>query len=297
MAVSLRPDIAPKLVVGGLPRSRLPVLIGLFMLTAGLLAAAIVQLRRQQQLAQLRVDFVSGVSHELRTPLAQIRLFAELLRNGQLRSDQERERSFGIIDEEAQRLTYLVENVLAFARSEHGRSTVIAEPLEMDREMQAAVDAFAPLARVRRAKVNATIDPGLVARVDPRGLRQIVLNLLDNAVKYGPLGQTVNVSLTGRDDKVVIAIEDKGPGVPRGEREKIWDPYVRLSRETESAAGGSGIGLSIVRELVRLHDGRTWVEDAAGGGARFVIEFPRVFGLKTGEHAIPVARKSAGVSA
>jgi signal transduction histidine kinase len=236
----------------------------------------VVQLRRQQQLAQLRVDFVSGVSHELRTPLAQIRLFAELLRNGQLRSDQERERSFGIIDEEAQRLTYLVENVLAFARSEHGRNTVIAEPLEMDVEMESAIDAFAPLARVRRARVHGRIEPGLVARVDPRALRQVVLNLLDNAVKYGPLGQTVNVTLSGADETVQITVDDKGPGVPRGDREKIWDPYVRLSRETESAAGGSGIGLSIVHELVKHHGGRTWVEDAPGGGARFAIEFPRV---------------------
>ncbi|MEO8194761.1 MAG: HAMP domain-containing sensor histidine kinase [Gemmatimonadales bacterium] len=296
LSVSLRPDIASQLVVGGLPRSRLPILVGLFALTAGLVAAAIIQLRRQQELAQLRVDFVSGVSHELRTPLAQIRLFAELLRNGQLRSDQERERSFGIIDEEAQRLTYLVENVLAFARSEHGRSTIVVEPLEMDREMAAAIDAFAPLARVRRAKVSSKIEPGLVARVDPRGLRQIVLNLLDNAVKYGPLGQTVDVSLSGTDDKVVITVDDKGPGVPRGEREKIWDPYVRLSRETESAAGGSGIGLSIVRELVRLHGGRAWVEDAPQGGARFVAEFPR----ETVRPAAPLAgvhRQSAGVGA
>ena len=101
LGVSLRSDIAPRLVVGGLPRSRLPMLAGLFALTVGLVIAALLQLRRQQQLAQLRVDFVSGVSHELRTPLAQIRLFAELLRNGQLRSEQERERSIGIIDEEA----------------------------------------------------------------------------------------------------------------------------------------------------------------------------------------------------
>lgn len=296
LGVSLRPDIASQLVVGGLPRSRLPTLIGLFALTAGLVAAAVIQLRRQQQLAQLRVDFVSGVSHELRTPLAQIRLFAELLRNGQLRSDQERERSFSIIDEEAQRLTYLVENVLAFARSEHGRSTVIVEPLAMDREMEAAIDAFAPLARVRRAKVRSTIEPGLVARVDPRALRQIVLNLLDNAVKYGPLGQTVNVTLSGADDRVVIRVEDKGPGVPKGEREKIWDPYVRLSRETESAAGGSGIGLSIVRELVRLHQGNAWVEDADGGGARFVVEFPRE--LVRSENGVGgLQRHSAGVGA
>ena len=296
LSVSLRPDIASQLVVGGLPRSRLPILVGLFALTAGLVAAAIYQLRRQQQLAQLRVDFVSGVSHELRTPLAQIRLFAELLRNGQLRSEAERERSFSIIDEEAQRLTYLVENVLAFARSEHGRNTLVVEPLEMDRELQAAIDAFAPLARVRRAKIHSSIEPGLVSRVDPRGLRQIVLNLLDNAVKYGPVGQTVSISLSSANDKVVIAVEDKGPGVPKSDREKIWDPYVRLSRAAESAAGGSGIGLSIVRELVRLHGGRTWVEDAAGGGARFVVEFPREH-ERSSDRAITVERQSAGVGA
>jgi signal transduction histidine kinase len=296
LKVALRPEIASRLVVGGLPRSRLPMLAGLFVLTVGLVAAAVIQLRRQQQLAQLRVDFVSGVSHELRTPLAQIRLFAELLRNGQLRSDQERERSFGIIDEEAQRLTYLVENVLAFARSEHGRNNVTVAPVEMDHEMEAAVDAFAPLARVRRATIRPTIQPGLVARVDPRALRQIVLNLLDNAVKYGPLGQAVTVALEGTDDKVLISVEDKGPGVPKSDREKIWDPYVRLSRETESAAGGSGIGLSIVRELVRLHSGRAWVEDGPGGGAKFVVEFPReqtnAVDVEPGLH-----RQSAGVGA
>ncbi|HEY8164965.1 MAG TPA: HAMP domain-containing sensor histidine kinase [Gemmatimonadaceae bacterium] len=275
LAVALRSDIAPRLVVGGLPRSRLPMLAGLFLLAVGLTVGALIQLRRQQQLAQLRVDFVSGVSHELRTPLTQIRLFAELLRNGQLRSEHERERSIGIIDEEAQRLTYLVENVLAFSRSEHGRGAVVAEPVAMDREIEAAVDAFVPLARVRRAKINASIERGLVARVDPRALRQIVLNLLDNAVKYGPLGQTVTISLSARDSAVRICVDDRGPGVPRNEREKIWEPYYRLPRESQSAAGGSGIGLSIVRELVHLHGGRAWVDDAPDGGARFVVEFPR----------------------
>jgi signal transduction histidine kinase len=275
--VSLRSDIAPRLVVGGLPRSRLPMLGVIFALTVGLMVAALLQLRRQQQLAQLRVDFVSGVSHELRTPLAQIRLFAELLRNGQLRSEQERERSIGIIDEEAQRLTYLVENVLAFSRSEHGRGTVTVEPVAMDKEIEAAVDAFVPLARVRRAKIKSTIERGLVARVDPRALRQIVLNLLDNAVKYGPLGQTVTISLNATESAVLVAVEDRGPGVPRSEREQIWEPYYRLTREADAAVGGSGIGLSIVRELVLMHGGRTWVEDAPGGGARFVVEFPRDF--------------------
>jgi signal transduction histidine kinase len=276
LRVALRSDIAPQLVVGGLPRSRLPMLGVIFALTVGLMVAALLQLRRQQQLAQLRVDFVSGVSHELRTPLAQIRLFAELLRNGQLRSEQERERSIGIIDEEAQRLTYLVENVLAFSRSEHGRGAVVTvEPVAIDREIEAAVDAFAPLARVRRAKIKSSIERGLVARVDPRALRQIVLNLLDNAVKYGPLGQTVTVSVTGTEATVLLAVEDRGPGVPRSERDNIWEPYYRVAREEDASVGGSGIGLSIVRELVLMHGGHAWVEDASGGGARFVVEFPR----------------------
>lgn len=294
LGVSLRSDIAPRLVVGGLPRSRLPMLGVVFALTVGLMVAALLQLRRQQQLAQLRVDFVSGVSHELRTPLAQIRLFAELLRNGQLRSEQERERSIGIIDEEAQRLTYLVENILAFSRSEHGRGTVTAEPVAMDREIEAAVDAFAPLARVRRAKIKSSIERGLIARVDPRALRQIVLNLLDNAVKYGPLGQTVTVSLSGTNQTVLVYVDDRGPGVPRGEREHIWEPYYRLGRETEASVGGSGIGLSIVRELVLLHGGRTWVEDAPGGGARFVVEFPRDYDPTVVAGTPPLRRAAAG---
>lgn len=294
LGVSLRSDIAPRLIVGGLPRSRLPILGGVLALTVGLMIAALLQLRRQQQLAQLRVDFVSGVSHELRTPLAQIRLFAELLRNGQLTSEQERERSIGIIDEEAQRLTYLVENVLAFSRSENSRAAVATEPVAMDLEIEAAVDAFAPLARARRAKITANVERGLVVRMDPRALRQIVLNLLDNAVKYGPLGQTVTISLAASDTAVTVTVEDNGQGVPKSEREHIWEPYYRMARETDVSVGGSGIGLSIVRELVVLNGGRAWVEDAPGGGARFIVEFPRADDPAASSSAVPARRTAMG---
>ncbi|MEP6906165.1 MAG: HAMP domain-containing sensor histidine kinase, partial [Gemmatimonadales bacterium] len=225
----------------------------------------------------------------------QIRLFAELLRNGQLRSEQERERSIGIIDEEAQRLTYLVENVLAFSRSEHGRGAVATEPVAMDLEIEAAVDAFAPLARARRAKITASVEHGLIVRVDPRALRQIVLNLLDNAVKYGPLGQTVTISLAASDTAVTVTVEDNGEGVPKSEREHIWEPYYRVARETDASVGGSGIGLSIVRELVVLNGGRAWVEEAPGGGARFIVEFPRADDAAASSSAeIPTRRAAIG---
>jgi len=275
MRVGLHPDLAGQLIVGGLPRSRLPVLVGVFLLTAGLLAVALIQLRRQQQLARLRTEFVSGVSHELRTPLAQIRWFAELLHMGKLRSDEERARSAGIIDQEARRLTYLVENVLNFSRGEKGTNRIAPVRLDLENEIREVLEMFAPLARSRRMTLRSELELGLSVDADRDALRQILLNLLDNAVKYGPAGQTITVGTAKSDGpRVRLWVEDQGPGIPVAERERVWEPYVRLNRGAESATGGSGIGLSVVRELVTLHGTEAWIESAPGGGSRVVVELP-----------------------
>jgi signal transduction histidine kinase len=274
MRVSLNSQFANMLVVGGLPQSRVPILIALFVIAAGLLTVALVQLRRQQELARLRTEFVSGVSHELRTPLAQIRWFAELLHMGKLRSEEERARSAGIIDQEARRLTYLVENVLNFSRAEKGTNRVSIAPADLDAEISDAVELFTPLARARKMSVALSLDANGVVPLDRDALRQMLLNLLDNAVKYGPAGQTIIVGSELAGDRARIWVEDQGPGIPRDDRQRVWEPYVRLNREAESATGGSGIGLSVVRELAVLHGGRTRAESAPGGGARVVIELP-----------------------
>jgi two-component system OmpR family sensor kinase len=106
-----------------------------------------------------------------------------------------------------------------------------------------------------------------------------LLNLLDNAAKYGPAGQTISVASapasTSDTARVRFWVEDEGPGIPPNDRDRVWEPYVRLSRSAESATGGSGIGLSVVRELVSLHNGAAWIEAAGvGGGARVVVELP-----------------------
>jgi Signal transduction histidine kinase len=273
MRVSLNPKFADQLVVGGLPQSRLPVLVVLFLIAAGLLTVALVQLRRQQELARLRTEFVSGVSHELRTPLAQIRWFAELLHLGKLRSEDERARSAGIIDQEARRLTYLVENVLNFSRSEKGANRVSPSPADLDHEITEALELFAPLARARKMVVATALEASAVVSLDRDAFRQILLNLLDNAVKYGPAGQTITVGSEIAGDRARVWVEDQGPGIPHDDRQRVWEPYVRLNRDVESATGGSGIGLSVVRELVSLHGGRTRAESTPGGGARVVIDF------------------------
>jgi len=272
--VALRPDMAPKLIIGGMPRDQRPRLLILLALTASLVAVALQQLRREYELARLRGDFVSGVSHELRTPLAQIRMFSETLLLGRVRSDEERERSLEIIDQEARRLTHLVENLLHFSRSERRLTRLSPAPAPLAPLLIEAAEGFAPLAGARGVRLRTDLTDGVVAPVDADALRQMLLNLLDNAVKYGPAGQTVTLGLTVDEGRARICVDDQGPGIPAADRERIWDQFWRLERDRGSAVAGTGIGLSVVRELVALHGGRAWAEDAPGSGGRFVIELP-----------------------
>jgi signal transduction histidine kinase len=272
--VSLRPEMASKLVIGGLPRSRLPLIAGLLFITAILVGGILYQLRREYALAALRSDFVASVSHELRTPLAQIRMFSETLRLGRVRSQEERSRSLVIIDQEARRLTHLVENLLHFSRSERQTAHIEAAPEHIAPLIRSAVEKFEPLAAARRVTVRTVLDERLVAVVDPGALHQMLLNLLDNAVKYGPDGQTVTITLEGWGGYLRIKVDDLGPGVPAEARERVWDRFWRLRRDRGSSVAGTGIGLAVVKELVNLHRGRVWCDEAEAGGARFVIELP-----------------------
>lgn len=300
--VTLRPEIASKLIIGGMPRSRLPLLLGALALTASLLVTALVQLKREYELARLRTDFVSGVSHELRTPLAQIRMFSETLLLGRVRSDEERRRSLEIIDQEARLLTHLVENLLHFSRAERHVTRLSPETAPLAPLVHEAVESFAPLAAARGVTLREELAQDVVANVDAEALRQMLLNLLDNAVKYGPPGQVVTVGLGATPARARIRVDDQGPGIPPADRERVWDRFWRLERDRGSAIAGTGIGLAVVRELVALHGGRAWVEDAPNGtgdgphGARFVLELPLAPGASAPTPE-PDAATGAGVEA
>jgi signal transduction histidine kinase len=271
---SLKPGVAGRLILGD--SYRFPVLLGLLGITAALVAIAFRQMRREESLARLRADFVSSVSHELRTPLAQIRMFAELLRMGWIRSAQEHTRSLDIIDQEARRLGHLVDKVLCFDRVERGENTLMTEETPLAPLVREVLEAFAPLAAARLVNLQLDLDDDVIADVDRGAMRQVLINLLDNAVKYGPAGQTISVGLARSDDEksARIWVEDEGPGIPSTERGKIWEPFHRLDRDANSAIAGSGIGLALVRNLTVAHGGRVLVDDGLNAGSRFTIEIP-----------------------
>jgi signal transduction histidine kinase len=237
---------------------------------------AILQVRRQQELMRARERFISSVSHELRTPLQQILVFAELLRMEKLESDDERRHSLTVIERETRRLIQLVENVLAFARTSRDGVDLSREPVPLGPLVRDTVAAFEPLASASNATIRIVSIGDAVADGDADAIRRALLNLLDNAVKYGPRGQSITVTISENAGSAIVAVEDEGKGIPPGDRERIWTAFSRLEREEKAAIAGSGIGLSIVRDLVERMGGSVRVEAADGGGARFVLSLPSV---------------------
>lgn len=272
--VRLAEALAPLLVIGGLPRSRLPFLVSVMALTSLLALVAVYQLRQKERLARLREDFVAGASHELRTPLAQIRLFAETLRLGRVRSDAERQHALGAIEREARRLEHLVENLLHFSRAERLVLAVAQESVDLGALTREIVTEFAPLAEKATVRVDVEGLVSLNAHVDPGAWRQIVLNLLDNAVKYGGQGTRVSVSLNAVGGWPSLSVADEGPGVLPGDATRVWQRFWRGEAARSAGTTGTGLGLATVRDLVELHGGKCWVEAAQPRGARFVVCLP-----------------------
>ena len=271
---AIDPGLASALVIGGLPSSRVPALLAVLALGLLLAGIGLVQLRRERELMRLRSRFVANVSHELRTPLAQISMFGETLMLGRARSEEESHHFAAIIHREARRLTRLVESVLRFSHHEAGGTVLRLEPRDLRAELMEAVDDFSPLASATGSTLDLQAEPDLTVEADPGALRQIVLNLLENATKYGPRGQTITVRASMREAEALIAVEDQGPGIPRGDRRRALEPFTRLERPDQPKVAGTGIGLAVVDELARAHGGRLWIEDAPGGGARVCFTIP-----------------------
>lgn len=269
----LRPALATLLVPSRPRGARVLWLLTLFGATLALAGVVVAQIRREQQLVRARSDFVSSVSHELRTPLAQIRLFAESLKLGTARGPRDRAAALEVILQESLRLMHLVDNVLHFTRPGMRGRTPFPERVDLSGLVREVVQGFEPLARGQGIRFQVDAAEPVEVQLEPGEARQVLLNLLDNAVKFSPSGATVSLATRMTDGWAEITVCDQGPGVPADERERIWEPFVRL-RADPSRAPGSGIGLAVVRDLVTRMDGEVSIRDAAGGGACFSVRIP-----------------------
>jgi len=231
--------------------------------------------RRSDELSRQKSAFVSAVSHELRTPLTAIRMHSEMLAEGMVAEARE-PKVYGELVQESVRLGRLVENVLELSRLEEGRRALRLATCDLRAHLRGLVDAQRPFVERKGVTlVGPTPGPPVVREVDTQAIEQIVLNLLDNAVKYGRSERNeVRLEVLEEPDGAVIEVRDHGSGIPEGERAKVFERFHRVERSDDAHMPGTGIGLALVEELVHAHGGEAHIDDAPGGGARVRVVLP-----------------------
>jgi signal transduction histidine kinase len=209
---------------------------------------------RELRLARQRVNFVNQVSHELKTPLTNIRMYAEMLDDYLVEDDTQARRYLDIIVSESQRLSRLITNVLSFARQQRGQSHLRLRPGQVDEVIAAVLATFRPALAERGMNVEWDAQADQLVNLDPDALEQILTNLLSNAEKYAA-GGALHISSQQTDNQTTLQIRDWGPGIAKREQQRIFQPFYRSDSRLNEGTSGTGIGLTIARELARLHGG------------------------------------------
>ncbi len=272
------------------PQLLMAFVVALLAITTTIGGALLVRLRREHMASRLRSTFASAVSHELRTPLAQILLFAETLQLGRTRTEADRVLALGAIVQEARRLMRLVDNVLRFTRLEQGPPALRLEAVPVDALVRDITRQFAPLAESSDVAIDVESSGEAIALADSDAVRQVVLNLLDNAVKHGPRAQRITARVDVLPNAVRLFVEDEGPGITADDQARIWQPFTQGRGAGETT--GAGLGLMIVRSLTEAMGGRVSCESGMtnGRGARFVVELPSYSASNRSTHDARVAR-------
>lgn len=239
--------------------------------------------------AKLKSEFASHLSHDLRRPLTSIRMFSEMLKNGDVPSEEKKKEYYGIISEESDKLTHLANNILDFSRIQEGRRKYNIQPEDITRIVIETVERFKiyTINETRSVRLNKEVicegeghgEPKAknhypMVKVDAGAISQALMNLLTNADKYSPPEKEVVVNLKRNKKHVIIEVVDQGKGIPKEEQKKIFQKFYRASRKDVSEIEGSGLGLALVKYTAEAHGGKVTLKSEGGRGSTFAIVLP-----------------------
>lgn len=224
-------------------------------------------------LEETRREFVGNVSHELRTPLSIIKGYAETLAS--MPTDAATTQKFaGIVERHADRLTALVEDLLTISGLESGQMALNVLPVDVHKLVTRVLDELEEKAAKRGVELRNEIVPGFTVRADSGRLQQVLMNLVDNAMKYGRENGVVTVEAATHGDEQELSVSDDGQGIPPEARDRVFERFYRVDKARSRDQGGTGLGLSIVKHIMQAHGGRVWVDSSVSQGAKFCLRLP-----------------------
>ena len=242
------------------------------------LSLAVISLaaRREQQLRKLKEDFISNVSHELKTPISLIRMFSEVLVTGRVKTEETRREYNEIIFSESDRMSRLVNNLLDFASLERADRRKNFERVDIASLVSRELEAYRYQVQKEGFQLLVDVDPVPETWADANALTMAFFNLLDNSVKYSGDKKLIHVRVTSTDGFIDLSVQDSGLGIPESELGKIFDKFYRGSNALARKIRGSGIGLSLTRNVAEMHGGEVLVQSEPQKGSTFTLRIPIV---------------------
>lgn len=229
----------------------------------------------ETEVSRLKSEFVSNVSHELKTPLALIRMFGETLDSGIVTDENKRRKFYGIIRKESERLTHLINNVLDFSRIDAGVKEYNFKEADLVEVVRSSMEEFKFQINDSGFKIESELpDESLILKIDKEAIAQVLLNLLNNALKYSEEEKYIKVIVSKDSTSALISVTDHGVGISKEELIKIFDKFYRVSTVKTKETQGTGLGLTLTKHIIKAHGGKIEVESEIGRGSRFTLILP-----------------------
>jgi signal transduction histidine kinase len=259
--------------------SRRGIYFYMFFLLAGILIFGLILTIRtvahELELSKMKSDFVSTISHEFKSPLSSIRQLAEMLQSGRVLSEERRQQYYDVLVEQSERLSLLIDNILDFAKIEEGRKEFNFEIIEIGPLLEEIVSIIQDRVRHKDFVIQVKIEKPLPSiKVDRAAITQAITNLIDNAIKYSGEAKNILVRAFAENQYLIITVKDFGIGIRKEEIDKVFERFYRGGDVLTRTVKGSGLGLTLVKQIVEVHHGNVNVESEPGHGSTFSIRLP-----------------------
>lgn len=220
----------------------------------------------------MRSDFVSNVTHELKTPLTSINMFAESILLGSVKSEKDLKKYANVIVKESERLKRMINNILDFSRKENDKLTYHLKECDLLEVVNATMEEMNYWLGINKFEVTLDLQKNVIAVVDPEGIKQVLSNLISNAIKYSDFKRKLIVRLYKKRGKAVIEVEDCGIGIPEEKQKSIFEKFYRINSKKNENIGGTGLGLTVSKDIIEAQNGKLLVRSKINEGSTFTIE-------------------------